>query len=191
MFPNDELKLSPSIKFLAGRMPGLHVAGKTALSWRGIRHNVGGFERVCLWGTESGRLPVWFLTRFKATYVARELFGEGLAADFGLQPIPEEPHGPLVSVPERALLELLSQVGLGQGVEEARNIMENVRSLRAETLAPLLKNCTRVKVVRLCVQWGEEMQLSWAADARRFAGVRGRGRWSTRLPDGSTLTLKP
>lgn len=191
MFPNDELNLAESIKFLARRLPNLHLGGKTALAWRGIRHNVVARESVCLWGAESGRLPEWFAARFKATYRARGLFDSHLAPDFGLQPIPEDPSGPLVSVPERALLELLSEVGLGQDVEEARNLMEALRSPRLETLGPLLKSCTRVKVSRLCVQWADELQLAWAGDARRLAGVRGRGRWSTRLPDGSTLTLKP
>jgi hypothetical protein len=96
-----------------------------------------------------------------------------------------------VSVPERALLEMLSEVGLQQGMEEARNIMEGVRSVRPEILDTLLKNCLRVKVVRLCVQWAEELNLDWAAVARNSAKLRlGKGRWSTRLKDGTTLTLK-
>ena len=70
--------------------------------------------------------------------------------------------------------------------------MEGVRSLRTEVLTPLLKNCLRVKAVRLCVQWAEELDLGWAADARRAAKrTCGRGRWTARLKDGTTLTLKP
>jgi len=46
---------------------------------------------------------------------------------------------PLVPVPELGLLEMLSDVGVRQGVEEARNIMEGVRSLRPKVLATLLK----------------------------------------------------
>jgi hypothetical protein len=53
-----------------------------------------------------------------------------LPKNFGLQPLPETPDGVLVSVPERALLEMLSEVGVHQGIEEARNIMEGARSLR-------------------------------------------------------------
>ena len=85
----------------------------------------------------------------------------------GLQPLPEAPDGVLVSVPERALLEMLSEVGVHQGIEEARNIMEGARSLRPEVLASLVKNCRRVKVVRLCASWAEELNLSWAAAAKR------------------------
>lgn len=74
---------------------------------------------------------------------------------------------------------------------EARNIMEGARSLRPEVLATLLKNCQRVKVVRLCVSWAEELNLPWAADARKAAGNGlGRGRWTARLKDGTLLILK-
>lgn len=192
MFPNDELAVAPTLAVLARRVPGLHVGGKTALAWRGIRHNVGPREKLTLWGRDPRPLPTWFNQRFPSRYVARKLFDAKLAAEFGLQPLPETPHGPLVSVPERALLEMLSEVGTPQqGLEEARNIMEGVRSPRLDVLGELLQHCPSVKVVRLCVQWAEELSLEWAAEARRLAGPRGRGRWLTRLPDGKTLVLKP
>lgn len=191
MFPQDVLQPGPSIKVLGRRLPGLHVGGKTALAWRGIRHNVGSRERLELWGDLPGSLPAWFKQRFPGRYVARKLFDAGLAPGFGLQPLPETPDGPLVSVPERALLELLNEVGARQGIEEAKNIMEGVRSPRLDVLGPLLQHCPRVKVVRLCVQWAEELKLEWAAEARRLAGPRGRGRWLSRMPDGTTLILKP
>jgi hypothetical protein len=115
-----------------------------------------------------------------------------LPKNFGLQPLPETPSGVAVSVPERALLEMLSEVGVHQGIEEARNIMEGARSLRPDVLATLLKNCERVKVVRLCVRWAEDLNMPWAAEARNSAGKRlGRSRWTARLKDGTVLVLKP
>lgn len=192
MFPNDDLQRDACLKFIATRTPGLHVAGKTALAWRGVRHNLPPREQLCLWGDAPGKLPEWFTARFPARYTARRLFGRRLPAGFGLQPLPETPNGPSVSVPERALLEMLSEVGVSQGIEEARNIMEGVRAVRPEVLAPLLKSCLRVKAVRLCVQWAEEMSLDWAAAARQAAKrTSGRGRWTARLKDGTTLILKP
>jgi hypothetical protein len=191
MFAGDELQPGPCVNFLSRQVTGLHVGGKTALAWRGVRHNLGPREPLSLWGTTPGRLPSWLVSRFPASYTARRLFNAKLPADFGLQPLPETPDGPAVAVPERALLELLSEVAVGQGVEEARNIMEGLRTVRPDVLGRLLKHCPRIKVVRLCVQWAEEMNLTWAAEARAAAGRRGKGRWSTRLPDGSTLILKP
>ena len=133
----------------------------------------------------------WFQKLFPARYTARNPFST-LPKNFGLQPLPETPGGILVSVPERALLEMLSEVGVHQGIEEARNIMEGARSLRPEVLATLLENCRRVKVARLCVRWAEELNLPWAADAEKAVGNRlGQSRWTARLKDGTTLVLNP
>jgi hypothetical protein len=192
MFPNDNLRQEDCLKFLAGRVTGLHVGGKTALAWRGVRHNLPIREPLSLWGAGKGNLPPWFLERFPARYTARDPFSSRLPKNFGLQPLPETPQGVLVSVPERALLEMLSEVGVHQGIEEARNIMEGARSLRPEVLATLLKNCERVKVVRLCLGWSAELNLPWATDAKKAAGKKlGLSRWTARLKDGTLLILKP
>lgn len=192
MYPNDTLSREDCLKFLSRQVTGFHVGGKTALAWRGVRHNLPAREPLSLWGGGKIRLPEWFQKRFASRYTARNLFSSKLAKQFGLQPLPETPDGVLVSVPERALLEMLSEVGLHQGIEEARNIMEGSRSLRPEVLTTLLKNCRRVKVARLSVRWAEELSLPWAAAARKAVGNRqGHSRWSARLKDGTTLVLKP
>jgi len=191
MFPGDNLDAAASVKFLSRHLHGLHVAGKTALAWRGVRHNVGPREPLVLWGAAPGHLPSWFTERFPSRYVSRRLFNSSLPADFGLQALPEAPDGPAVSVPERALLELLDDVGVNQGLEEARNIVEGVRSVRLDVLGTLLEHCPRVKTVRLCLSLADELNLNWAGEARQLAGPRGRGRWVSKMPDGTTLILKP
>ena len=191
-FPNDTLRREDCLKFLSRRVAGFHVGGKTALAWRGIRHNVPVREVLYLCGDEKAGLPAWFRKRFPSRYTVRNPFSSKLEKYFGLQPLPEVPDGVLVSVPERALLEMLSEVGVHEGIEEARNIMENARSLRPDVLATLLKNCRRVKVIRLCVNWSQELNLPWAGAARQAASGRsGHGRWTGRLRDGTILVLKP
>jgi hypothetical protein len=128
MFPKDILRRKDSLKFLSRHVPGFHVGGKTALAWRGIRHNLPAREPISLWGDGKFTLPPWFTGRFPARYTARKLFSTKLPRDFGLHPLPETPDGVPVSEPERALLEMLSEVGVHQGIEEARNIMEGIRS---------------------------------------------------------------
>ena len=180
------------MKFLARSVEGFHVGGKTALAWRGIRHNLPAREPLSLWGDKRAFLPAWFTERFPARYAAANLFSQKLPKGFALQPLPETPNGVLVSEPERALLEMLSDVGVHQGVEEARNIMEGARSLRTDTLLILLKHCQRVKVRLLCVQWAEELNLPWAPAARTAAGTRnGQSRWTARLKNGILLNIKP
>jgi hypothetical protein len=191
MFPNDTLRRDDCLNFLSNRVAGFHVGGKTALAWRGVRHNLPAREPLSLWGEGKTRLPDWFQNLFPSRYTARNPFSQ-LPKNFALQPLPETPDGVLVSTPERALLELLSEVGVHQGVEETRNIMEGARSLRSEELATLLKHCRRVKVVRLCVHWAGELDLPWAAAVSEAAGSRlGKSRWTARLKDGTTLVLKP
>jgi hypothetical protein len=162
------------------------------LAWRGIRHNLSAHEPLSLWGEGKTRFPEWFQKLFPARYTTRNPFSFNLLKNFGLQPLPETPDGILVSVPERALLEMLSEVGVHQGIEEARNIMEGARALRPEVLTTLVKNCRRVKVVRLCVSWSEELNLPWAAAVKKAAGKSlSSGRWTSRLKDGTLLVLKP
>jgi len=192
MFPNDTLRQADCLKFMARRLRGFHVGGKTALAWRGVRHNLPAQEPLWLWGDQKARLPEWFLERFRARYTTRSPFASSLPKGFGLQTLPETPDGVMVSVPERAMLELLSEVGVHQGIEEARHIIESLRALRPDVLATLLKHCPRVKVARLCVLWAEEFNLPWAVAARKAAGKEhGRSRWTARFKDGTTLILKP
>jgi hypothetical protein len=56
-------------------------------------------------------LPTWFTQRFEARYQSTQLFDANLPAGFALQPLPAGRPEVLVSTPERALLELLSDVG--------------------------------------------------------------------------------
>jgi hypothetical protein len=191
-FAGDTLGRDPCLCFLAEKNEGLHVGGKTALAWQGIRHNLPARESLSLWGPRDSRLPGWFTDRFPARYTVRELFAPELSSTEGLGSLPDKPGGPPVSGPERALLELLSEVGVRQEIDEARQIMEGARSLRSRKLAKLLKACRQEKAARLCVGWGEELGLPWARAAREAVGDRfGASRWVRSMKDGSTLILKP
>jgi hypothetical protein len=64
----------------------------------------------------------------------------------------------LVSVPERALLELLSDVGKKQSLEEARQLVETLRTLREKTLDELLTHTTKIKVFRLADLLANDLQ---------------------------------
>jgi len=48
----------------------------------------------------------------------------------------------MVSVPERALLEMLCNVGKQQSVEEARHLTKSLRNPRPEVLDTLLSHCS-------------------------------------------------
>ena len=75
----------------------------------------------------------------------------------------------LVSVPERALLELLSDAGKYQTLEETSNLVESARNLREPTMDVFLAHVKRIKVVRLARLLSEKLELSWAPLASRHS----------------------
>lgn len=194
-FPNDPLDRARTTIFLQSRLPGLHVAGRTALAMQGVRHNLAGDERWVLWGDKHAQLPKWYTDRFRAHYAGAQLFDwpDSDLANKTLGTPPGVTAGLRVSAPERAVLELLYEVGTHQSLEEARNLFENLRPLRRELLTQLLQCCTSVKAVRLFLTWARETAL---VDVDRLLAenslpVGSDSRWMTRLKDGTLMSLRP
>lgn len=188
--PGDTLSRDAALALLARRIPGLHIGGKTALDWRGIRHNLAVREVLTLWGDEPARLPAWFTELFPSTYRATTLFDACLPPAFGLQPLPNSGAGVLVSVPERAMLELLSDVGKGQTLAEARHLVESLPSLRAKVLDELLAHTVRVKVVRLAHALSSAAQHAWADVAARHNQRLGDAGWVAVTKSGERIDLR-
>ena len=94
-------------------------------------------------------------------------------------------------MPERALLELFSDAGKLQSLEETVNLVEGVRNLRLDVLEKLLVHTTRVKVVRLARALSEELDLPWAGLARQHSARLGSdSRWIAVTRDKKTLSLR-
>ncbi len=194
-FAGDTLDEPRTIRFLQTKVAGLHVGGKSALALQGVRHNLAARRFVVLWGEERFKLPDWFLSRFPARYVSALLFAwpDNALAKKTLTTPPGVTTGLVVSTPERALLELLYDVGTREGVEEARNLFAGIRNLRLDPMGRLLSACTSVKTVRLFLTWARETEIvDVDALTRRYhLPVGSEKRWMTRLDDGTILTLKP
>lgn len=189
--PNDPPALHPSLALLQRGFDGLHVGGKSALDWHGIRHYVAQRPILHLYGWKAGRLPGWFTERFPAEYHRKRLFEEQPTVLLHVRPFENRKGGPLVSAPERALLEVLSEVGVRQPLQEARELVESTYSLRADVLRDLLKHCTSIKTVRLCLQLGRELSQPWAGKLDPSELPKGSDRpWVSRSADG-LLVLKP
>jgi Transcriptional regulator, AbiEi antitoxin, Type IV TA system/Transcriptional regulator, AbiEi antitoxin N-terminal domain len=191
LLPGETLTRDGCLAYLSQRVFGLHVDGKTALAWRGIRQNVSFREVLTLWGDQPKRLPPWFTQRFESRYQESQLFDGKLRTGFSLQPLPNGRRDVLASVPERALLELLSDVGKTQSLEETRQLIEGRHSLREKTLDELLSHATRIKVVRLAELLARELGLPWAALARRHSQrLCGGKRWIAVAKTGERLDLR-
>ena len=187
----DQLSRDGCLAYLSRHIPGFHVGGKTALAWRGIQHNLTVRERLELWGDKPYRLPQWLTERFDCHYQTTQLFDPQLPVGYALQPLPTQPNGILVSTPERAMLEMLSNVGKRQSVEEAKNLVEGIRSPRSQVLTTLLSHCVRIKVVRLAKLFADEAGLNWvdivSLRSDEFGSDR---RWTARTKSGELLSLK-
>ena len=189
--PNDTLALQPCLLLLERRLKGLHVGGKSALDWYGLRQYVQQQPVLHLFGWEAGQLPEWFTERFPAEYHRKRLFDESPDAMRHVGPFERRSGEPQASEPERALLEMLSDVGVRQPLQEARELVESSYSMRADVLRDLIRHCRSVKTVRLCIQLGREGVLPWAAKLDPETLPTGSNRpWVSKSAEG-LLVLKP
>ena len=176
---------------LQRKFDGLHVGGKSALDWYGVRHYVSQKPVLHLYGWVAARLPDWFTQRFPAEYHRKRLFDERPEALLHASSFEKRTGAPQASAPERALLELLSEVGVRQPLQEARELTESTYNLRADVLRELLQRCTSVKTVRLCLQLGRELSLPWVVKLDPATLPTGSKRaWVSKSADG-LLVLKP
>lgn len=189
--PDDPPALQPSVALLQRSLEGLHVSGKSALEWQGIYHSVPQQPFLRLSGWQAGHLPGWFTERFPAEYHRNRLFEEQPATPLYVRPFENREGAPLISTPERALLEVLSEVGLRQPMHEARELVRSSDSLRGEIMLDLLKHCASVKTVRLCLQLGREFGQPWITELDPSLLPKGSDRpWVWRSAEG-LLVLKP
>lgn len=189
--PGEALSLHASLLLLERRVEGLHVGGKSALGWYKVRHYVAQQETLDLYGWATAVLPDWFQKQFPSEYHRKRLFKEQPSALRHVAPFENRAGAPKVSSPERALLESLSEVGVRQPLQEMRELMESTYTFRADVLRDLLKACTSVKTVRLCLQLGHELSLPWISklDSKKLPTGSKRA-WVSRSENG-LLVLKP
>jgi hypothetical protein len=191
MLPGDQLTRDGCLGFLFSNVERLHVGAKTALAWRGVQHNLEFRETIELWGDQSIRLPTWLTDRFPCRYQITQIFDDSLPKEFGVNSLPSGDPRVLVSGPERALLELLSDTGKTISLEEVRNLVESARNLRLPIFEELLTHLKRIKVARLAALLSAELDLPWAAAAKQSSERLGGGaRWVATTKIGKRLSLR-
>ncbi|MBK9251776.1 MAG: type IV toxin-antitoxin system AbiEi family antitoxin domain-containing protein [Proteobacteria bacterium] len=189
--PNDPPALHPCLLLLQRKLEGLHVGGRSALDWHGLRQYVAQQPMLQLYGWTAGHLPSWFTDRFPAEYHRKRLFDERPETLLHVGPFEQRSRAAQVSAPERGLLELLSEVGVRQSLQEAGELVESTYSLRADVLRELLERCTSVKTVRLCLLLGQKGSLPWISKLDPATLPKGSDRpWVSRSAEG-LLVLKP
>ena len=187
----DTPELGRSLLALRESLAGLHVGGRTALEWHGLLSPPAEARPLTLYGWNIGQLPPWFTARFPATYQRKRLVREPPDWPLHVAALPGRLTVAAVSSPERGLLEFLSEVGVGVAFDEARRAAALAGGLRGEVLQELLRQCTSVKTVRLCVTAGQEFAHPWFASLVRASLPGGSARpWVRRSAEG-LLVLPP
>src|SRR3972149_910519 len=102
--PGEALSLHPSLAVLQKQIAGLHVGGKTALEWYGVRQYVSQQAMLHLFGWVTACLPDWFVQHFPSEYHRKRLFNEKPEQMLGVGRFENRDGAPLVATPERALL---------------------------------------------------------------------------------------
>ncbi|WP_284502089.1 MULTISPECIES: type IV toxin-antitoxin system AbiEi family antitoxin domain-containing protein [unclassified Caballeronia] len=157
------------ISFLGRRIHGLHVGGQTALAWYGVRHYIAYRERVVLWGTRRYVIPGWVSDTMLYSYQTTRLFDADMDYMFQLKPIPNGDPSVLVSTPERALLELVSEIGKGLTYEHAANLTGGLRNMRLDVLKLLLSHCRQIKTIDLVRRLSQGTGYAWASELPELA----------------------
>lgn len=114
-----------------------------------------------------------------------------MPASLGLASLPTGRADLLVSTPERAIRELLSDAGKFQSLEETRHLVESTRNLRMPLFAELFSHLSRIKVARLAADLSDSLELPWKDVAKRHAArLGGATRWVAVTRTGERLDLK-
>lgn len=191
MLPGDKLTKEGCLNFIFSMHPCVHVGGKTALDWRGVRHNVAFREIIELWAISPVKIPQWLLAEYSCRIQVTKIFDGSMPENYGLSSLYGNTDKLLVSTKERALFELLSDAGKNTSLDLVRNLLENCRNLREDQLEFLFSHVNRIKVVRLAYQLAEELDLPWKALAEKNCSRLGGGkRWVAKTKTGDRLDLR-
>lgn len=145
------------------RLP-IHIGAKTALEMQGSGHFVstGKEHSVFLFGASGVKLPSWFRQydwKVQVIYSMPNLFSA--AFDFGVIELVHGSYSIRISSRERAIFEALHLVPQQQEFEEAKLLMDGLRTLRPKLVQNLLEQCNSIKVKRMFMYLAEMCNAPW------------------------------
>lgn len=189
------------------------VGGRTALELQGFAHYLspGGPREIHLYGDR--RVPSWvFKLRLETSFIfhnAEKLFRDkaihyigkpsdgstrkdiiaaALQSGFTFQLWGQWQWPLMLSLPERAILELLDGVPQRETFQQADVLFEGLRNLRPRLLHTLLVECRSVKVKRLFLWFAERHGHAWMTKLDRRGIDLGQGK--RMLVSGGKLDTK-
>ncbi|MCS0631219.1 type IV toxin-antitoxin system AbiEi family antitoxin [Telluria mixta] len=166
----QELTFEHAMEYLTRSIPDLHIASMTAVKWHNGIHYVNKDVPTAVWGTSTPRLPKWFMERFDCTYQVTQLFSPDMPRDLGLDALSATHPTLYVSSPERALLEMIGDIGKKFTIEEVADVARNMQSIRLPLLNDLVGYTVRIKVLRILFRLARESRASWGDDVNNQVG---------------------
>ncbi len=146
----------------------VHVGGKTAIEFAGKAQYLKMNEKsVVVLSNKKEALPSWVKKNnwdIKLEFKVKNLFNSNLAfgeKSNGFTTINAGKSSIIASSPERAYMEFLDELPKSASYVEAKEIMENLISLRPSMLQHLLENCKSLKVKRLFFHFAEKINHPW------------------------------
>jgi hypothetical protein len=161
--PGDVATWQAALNTLQGEGAPVHVGGLSALELQGYGHYIHmGGRPLFLYGPPHFRLPTWFRGAIKGeVHLISAGFLAGLMQE-GLHGMPVEGVQVIMSLPERAALEMLYAVHPGKvGFTEAFDVLGGLVAVRLELMQALLERCTSVKAKRLFLYCAREAGHKW------------------------------
>ena len=138
----------------------VHIGGKTALARNGYVHFVPFRELPSsLYCGPRVAVPAWFTKHYlgRFTLTRTNLFPD----DEGVKEETIAGFKVMMSVPERAILEMLHLVPLRQMLNEAYQLLEMMTTVRPKLMQSLLVKCSSIKVKRLFFLLAESAGHDW------------------------------
>lgn len=145
----------------------MHVGGKSALELLGKAQYIMLDPKILvILGNKKELMPTWLINYtwgISLQYQMKRLFVNDKfgSRSYGYTTQEFGKNNVIISAAERAYLEYLDEVPKKHSYEEAKDILENLTSLRSGVLQFLLENCRSLKVKRLFFHLAEKVNHPW------------------------------
>ncbi|AVA34382.1 hypothetical protein DDF84_027600 [Cupriavidus metallidurans] len=116
-------------------------------------------------------MPRWVDAVYAYTYQGCALFDRRLPADFGITALPDHHPAVRVSVPERAILELVSDCTMSSP-EGMRLVLGALRTVRRPVLERLLTHCHHLDIRLVLATLAGQLDAPWAQWVERHLAAR-------------------
>lgn len=133
----------------------IHIGGYSVLTLYGQAHFISSaLVRPNIFTFENVYLPKWLLNLGEYNLYKTNFINNDLGID-------NDHVKPLMSLPERAILEMLYLCPTKESIKHTYLILDMLVNLKPELLQQLLESCTSIKVKRLFLYMTEKIGHSW------------------------------